>query len=61
MKVKMIIEKEITAVEGKRVLTMTFNKNNMEEFDTTLPYIKSLEDWDFYSRAIARILKELKK
>ena len=63
MKVKKSIYKIIEAREGKRYLQMAFiaGAEDHERFDTNLPYEKSFEDWEFYSRAITKILKEAKK
>jgi hypothetical protein len=48
----------ITATEGRRYLALSFKGKEVIKFDSNLPYKKSIDDWDFYGRAIEKILKE---
>ncbi len=65
MRTKIEIENRITitASEDGRHLTFIFVDSGdgikMVDFDSNLPYEKSLEDWEFYGRAIVRIIKKL--
>lgn len=61
MKTKITLSKTIRVEEGKRYLEMTFKGLELENFDSNLPYQKSIDDWVFYSRAIAQILKVRRK
>uniref|UniRef100_A0A6M3IR81 Uncharacterized protein n=1 Tax=viral metagenome TaxID=1070528 RepID=A0A6M3IR81_9ZZZZ len=48
----------IKAEEGKRYLELTFEGEKVTGFDSNLPYEKSIEDWLFYAKAIAKIIKK---
>lgn len=50
---------KVKATEGNRYLELAFQNEDLVHYDSNLPYEKSREDWRFYSRAIAQILKEL--
>lgn len=61
MKVSTETSKEITISEGERYATWTMNADwECKDFDTNMPYEKSSEDWEFYWKAIRRMLQELK-
>lgn len=57
-------ERHITAFfakEGDRWLAFEIENGELKNFDSNLPYQKSLEDWEFYGKAIIKIVKEWKK
>lgn len=60
MKSEIKIIKKIKVSEGDRFLELSFRENEFAGFDSNLPYQKSLEDWEFYGRAISKIIKLVK-
>jgi len=62
MKVTTEISKRIKVQEGKKYVVFTIDSNeNCEDFDSNIPYKKSIEDWEFYSKAISMMILESKK
>ena len=60
MKIKKTILTFIEVTEGKRYLELAFKDNDLEYYDSNLPYEKDLDDWKFYGKAISKIVKSLK-
>jgi len=58
----MKLTKEITitieVTEKERFLAFSFKGGEMVEYDSNLPYEKSPDDWNFYWKAIKKIMKE---
>ena len=61
MKKKVTIIKEVETKEGKRSIVWIEDSKSMIHKRSNLPYEKSFEDWDFYSRSIKIALKEYEK
>ncbi|HZX14954.1 MAG TPA: hypothetical protein VFF49_11220 [Thermodesulfobacteriota bacterium] len=62
MKVTTEISKRIKVREGKKYVVFTIDSDgNCEDFDSNMPYKKSISDWVFYSKAISKMIKEIKK
>ena len=59
MKVTIQTYKRIAVKENNLDLSMTWDGKELSYFDSSLPYKKSVKDWDFYSRAISAILKKI--
>ena len=50
-----------TAKEDNLHLSMEIENGELVNFKTNLPYRKSLDDWEFYGKAIVKIVREWKK
>jgi hypothetical protein len=63
MKVQVDEQREhvISLEEGNRTMQFTFKDNKMTGMVSNLPYNKSRDDWDFYSKAIVTMLLESRK
>jgi hypothetical protein len=60
MKVQTNITKKIKVEDGKRWITFTMNSDwKCIDCSSNLPYKKSHKDWEFYAKAIKRMLKQL--
>ncbi len=61
MKTKINTIYTITAEDKKRYLRLTFEKKGCTDFNSNLPYDKSIDDWEFYGKAITRIINKYRK
>ena len=52
------IIKRIETSEDKRKIVWIMDSKSMRHEECNLPYKKSLEDWNFYSRSIKIALKQ---
>ena len=52
-------KKLIRATEKTRYLELEFEGKNCTGFDSNMPYEKSIEDFEFYGKAILQILKKI--
>mgnify|MGYP001381285053 CR=1 FL=1 len=46
--------------EGERYLELSFEGKECVAYDSNLPYSKSWEEWEFYGKAISKIVKKVK-